>query len=57
MMLILTAFSVTLVILIKAVMVIFGAGLALFLFSSIFIFAVYSLFAEIFSSRTGVHHV
>jgi len=56
-MLILTAFSVTLVILIKAVMVIFGAGLALFLFSSIFIFAVYSLFAEIFSSRTGVHHV
>jgi len=57
MMLILTAFSLTLVTLIKATMIIFGAGLALFLFSSIFIFAVYNLFAEIFSSRTGVLHV
>lgn len=56
-MLILTAFSMTFVALIKAAMVMFGAGLALFLFSSIFIFAFYSLFAEILSSRIGVHHV
>lgn len=56
-MLILTAFSMTLVILIKAAMVIFGAGLALLMFGSILIFATYSFFAEIFSSLTGVYHV
>lgn len=49
-MLILTVFYATFVALIKAAMVMFGAGLALFLFSSLFIFAVYSLFAEIYSS-------
>lgn len=56
-MLILTVFYVIFVALIKAAMVMFGAGLALFLFSRIFIFSAYSLFAEIFSSRIGVHHV
>lgn len=56
-MLILTAFSMTFVALIKAAMVMFGAGLALFLFGSILIFVIYSFFAEIISSLIGVHHV
>lgn len=56
-MLILTTFYVTFVTLIKAAMVIFGAGLAVFLFSSILISATYTLFAEVFAARSGVNHV
>lgn len=50
-MLILTAFSVTFVALIKAAMTMFGAGLAIFLFSGILLLAIYSFVASVFNEQ------
>lgn len=56
-MLILTAFSVTFMALIKAAMVMFGSSLAIIVFSSVLILASYCFFAAIISSLIGVDHV
>lgn len=52
MMLILTAFSLTFVALLKASMIAFGAGMALFLFSTILIVVVFSLLVSVISLIT-----